>query len=80
MGKRMIRNKKLTDFENISGVKVLQFSLQVRFFPEVVKSGQSNELYFDTICSISDILTAKETILDWSVQTLTSNFLNEKEQ
>jgi hypothetical protein len=76
----MITDKKLTDFENVSGVNVLQFSLHVRFFPEVIKSGQSSELYFDTISAISDILTEKNTSLHWSVQTLSSNFLHEKEQ
>jgi hypothetical protein len=74
----MITNKKLTDFENVSGVNVSQFSLQVTFFPEVIKNGQSNDLYFETVSAISDILTEKNTLLHWSVQTLASNFLHEK--
>jgi hypothetical protein len=68
-------NKKLTDFETIPGVKITQFFVSVTFFPEVIKNGQSNELFLKIVSSMSDILTENETLLHWSVQSVRTNFL-----
>jgi hypothetical protein len=66
---------KKTEFENIPGVHVTQFFVSVTFFPEVIKSGQSNELFLKIVSSMSDILNENESLLRWSVQSVRTNFL-----
>ncbi|MDR2438906.1 MAG: hypothetical protein LBE12_06010 [Planctomycetaceae bacterium] len=66
---------KITEFENVPGVHVTQFFVSVTFFPEVIESGQSNELFLKIVSLMSDILNENESLLRWSVQSVRTNFL-----
>jgi hypothetical protein len=70
----MSEDIKLTDLETIPGVRVTQFFLSVTFFPEVIKSDQSNELFLKAVSAISDVLSENDSLLRWSIQSIRTNF------
>jgi hypothetical protein len=66
----MKQENDLMELANNSGVRVTQFFVSITFFPDVIKSGKSNELFSDIVSKIVDTLNDDDSLVQWHIQSI----------
>jgi hypothetical protein len=66
----MKQENDLTELASNPGVRVTQFFVSVTFFPEIIKSGKSNELFSDIVSRITDTLNDDDSLVQWHIQSI----------